>query len=116
MNRDLGLTAYEFGWGAGLLFASYSIFEIPSNLILHRVGARVWIARIMIVWGLIASIGMIQVKGVQSFYFMRVLLGLGEAGFFPGVVLYLTYWIPSRERARVSRLWNDGPPGPLCSK
>src|SRR5271155_5269838 len=78
MNRDIGLTAYQFGWGAGLLFASYSIFEIPSNLILYRVGARRWIARIMITWGLIAAANA-SVVGPNSFYLARFLLGTAEA-------------------------------------
>jgi ACS family tartrate transporter-like MFS transporter len=84
MNRDLGLTAYQFGWGAGLLFASYSICEIPSNLILYRFGARRWIARIMITWGVIAAANAF-VTGPTSFYAVRFLLGAAEAGFFPGI-------------------------------
>jgi ACS family tartrate transporter-like MFS transporter len=100
MNRDLGLTAYEFGWGAGLLFASYSIFEIPSNLILYRFGARRWIARIMITWGVVAAANAFVV-GPNSFYSVRLLLGAAEAGFFPGITFFLAAWFPERYRARV---------------
>jgi ACS family tartrate transporter-like MFS transporter len=104
MQADLGLSHEVYGIGAGLFFLGYFIFEIPSNLILDRVGARRWIARIMIGWGIV-SVGMMFVSGKQSFYAMRVLLGLAEAGFFPGVILYLTYWIPARERARTTALF-----------
>ncbi|HVE43007.1 MAG TPA: MFS transporter [Planctomycetota bacterium] len=104
LQLDLGLSKAQFGRGAGLFFLGYFLFEIPSNMILRTVGARIWIARIMIVWGIV-SMGMIFVKGVWSFYVMRVLLGLAEAGFFPGMVLYLTYWIPARERARAGALF-----------
>jgi MFS family permease len=100
MNRDIGLTAYQFGWGAGLLFASYSIFEIPSNLILYRLGARRWIARIMITWGVVAAANAFVV-GPASFYTVRLLLGAAEAGFFPGVTLFLAAWFPAQYRAQV---------------
>ena len=100
MNRDIGLTPYEFGWGAGLLFATYSIFEIPSNLILYRLGARRWIARIMITWGLVA-VGNAFVVGPASFYIVRLLLGAAEVGFFPGITFFLASWFPSHYRARV---------------
>ncbi|MBV9827447.1 MAG: MFS transporter [Alphaproteobacteria bacterium] len=100
MNRDLGLTAYQFGWGAGLLFASYSICEIPSNLILYRFGARRWIARIMITWGVIAAANAF-VTGPVSFYAVRFLLGAAEAGFFPGITYFLAAWFPPQYRARV---------------
>jgi MFS family permease len=100
MNRDLGLTAYEFGWGAGLLFASYSIFEIPSNLILYRFGARRWIARIMITWGVVAAANAFVV-GPTGFYIVRLLLGAAEAGFFPGITFFLAAWFPAQYRARV---------------
>jgi MFS transporter, ACS family, tartrate transporter len=100
MNRDLGLTATQFGWGAGLLFASYSIFEIPSNLILYRFGARRWIARIMITWGLAAAANAFIV-GPSSFYTVRLVLGAAEAGFFPGVTFFLAAWFPAQFRARV---------------
>jgi MFS transporter, ACS family, tartrate transporter len=100
MNRDIGLTAYDFGWGAGLLFASYSVLEIPSNLILYRFGARRWIARIMISWGVIAAANAFVV-GPTSFYVVRLLLGAAEAGFFPGITFFLTAWFPRQYRARV---------------
>jgi sugar phosphate permease len=87
-----------FGFGAGLFFIGYFIFEVPSNLILHRIGARIWIARIMILWGLV-SMAFMFLKGATMFYIMRFLLGAAEAGFFPGVILYLTYWYPPRQRA-----------------
>jgi len=99
MNAALGFSSEVFGFGAGIFFIGYFLFEVPSNLVLARVGARVWLARIAIVWGLI-SIGMLFVQGVRSFYVMRFLLGAAEAGFFPGVVLYFTYWFPAAERAR----------------
>ena len=88
-----------YGLGAGLFFIGYFIFEVPSNLILQRVGARIWIARIMILWGVV-SMAMMFMKSVMVFYIMRFLLGAAEAGFFPGVILYLTYWYPAKERAR----------------
>jgi len=100
MNKDLGLSAYVYGLGAGIFFFGYFIFEVPSNLILERVGARLWIARIMLTWGLISA-GMAFVTGETSFIVMRFLLGLAEAGFFPGMILYLTYWYPAQYRARV---------------
>jgi MFS transporter, ACS family, tartrate transporter len=99
MNRELGLSESVFGLGAGLFFLGYSIFEVPSNLILARVGARRWIARIMISWG-IAAMAMTAVRGASSFFAIRFILGLAEAGFFPGVILYLTFWFPAREQAR----------------
>jgi MFS transporter, ACS family, tartrate transporter len=104
LQTDLGISAAVYGFGAGLFFVGYCLFEIPSNLILERVGARIWIARIMIVWGLV-SMGMMFVTGKASFYAMRVLLGVAEAGFFPGIILYLTYWIPASDRARASALF-----------
>jgi len=104
MNRDAGLSDAVFGLGAGLFFVGYFIFEIPSNLILARVGARVWIARIMITWGMVA-IAMMFVRGAASFYTLRFLLGAAEAGFFPGVILYLSWWFPEREQARAIALF-----------
>jgi len=100
MNKDLGFTRYVYGWGAGIFFIGYFLFEVPSNLILHRVGARVWIARIMLTWGLISGL-MVFVSGPRSFLLIRFLLGVAEAGFFPGVLLYFTYWFPAAYRARV---------------
>ena len=99
LGVDETVFATVFGLGAGLFFIGYFLFEVPSNLILQRVGARVWIARIMIVWGLV-SMSFMFLKGKNMFYGLRFLLGAAEAGFFPGVILYLTYWYPARERAR----------------
>jgi len=96
-----------YGLGAGLFFIGYFIFEVPSNLIMQRVGARLWIARIMIVWGLV-SMSMMFISGVAGFYLVRFLLGVAEAGFFPGVILYLTYWYPAKERARIVALFASG--------
>src|SRR5262245_31477233 len=99
MNRDLGFSPAVYGFGAGIFFIGYSLFEVPSNLILARVGARRWIARIMITWGLIAA-GMMFVRGPLSFYLLRFLLGIAEAGFFPGIIFYLSGWFPAEARAR----------------
>src|SRR5256886_8104246 len=99
MNRDLGFSGAAYGLGAGMFFLGYCLFQVPSNLVLARVGARRWIGGIMIVWGVIAS-AMVLVRGVGSFYTLRALLGGVEAGFFPGMILYLTYWFPAVERAR----------------
>jgi ACS family tartrate transporter-like MFS transporter len=104
LQGDLKLSESQLGWGGGLFFLGYFLFEVPSNLILHKVGARIWIARIMIVWGFV-TMATIWVAGKWSFFGMRVLLGLAEAGFFPGIVLYLTYWVPQRERARMGALF-----------
>ncbi len=98
MNRELGLSSTVYGLGAGIFFLSYVLFEVPSNLVLDRVGVRLWIARIMITWGLISS-AMMFVRGPRSFYLLRFLLGAAEAGFLPGIILYLTRWFPSDERA-----------------
>ncbi len=96
---------YEiYGLGSGLFFIGYFIFEVPSNLILQRIGARIWIARIMIVWGIISS-SMMFIKSPNGFYLMRFLLGVAEAGFFPGIILYLTYWFCGRDRARMVALF-----------
>ncbi len=99
MNRDLHFSASMYGFGAGLFFVSYALCEIPSNLMLVRLGARRWLARIMVTWGLLA-IGMMLVRTPWQFYTMRFLLGMAEAGFFPGVVFYLTEWFPVEHRAR----------------
>jgi ACS family tartrate transporter-like MFS transporter len=109
LQKSLGLSESAFGLGGGLFFLGYCLFEIPSNLILERVGARMWIARIMIGWGLV-SMAMMFVVGQWSFYAMRVLLGIAEAGFFPGMVLYLTYWVPAAERARTGALFMTAAP------
>jgi len=99
MKPDLGLSNTVFGFGAGVFFVSYAAFELPSNLILARVGARLWIARIMITWGVL-SIAMLFVRGPLSFYALRFLLGVAEAGFLPGIIYYLGDWYPSSARAR----------------
>ncbi len=100
MSQDLGFSEAVFGLGAGIFFLGYFFFEVPSNLLLHKVGARVWIARIMITWGILSGCFMF-VESVTSFYILRFLLGLAEAGFYPGVILYLTYWFPAHRRARI---------------
>jgi MFS transporter, ACS family, tartrate transporter len=109
LQRDLGLSDAAFGFGGGLFFLGYCLFEIPSNLILERVGARMWIARIMIGWGIV-SMAMVFAAGTWSFWILRVVLGIAEAGFFPGMVLYLTYWVPARERARAGALFMTAAP------
>lgn len=108
-NRDLGLTPEMYGFGAGLLFLGYSVFELPSNLALEKFGARRWLARIMITWGLIGC-SMVLVTGPMSFYTVRFLLGAAEAGLFPGVILYLTYWFPRRHRSKCLSLFALGIP------
>jgi D-galactonate transporter len=100
MLPDLNLSEAVYGAGAGIFFIGYFLFEVPSNLILHRVGARKWIARIMITWGLCSG-AMFLTRGAWSFYTIRFLLGLAEAGFFPGIVFYLTHWVPAARRSRV---------------
>ena len=100
MNKALGFSATVFGWGAGIFFIGYFIFEVPSNIILEKTGARIWIARIMITWGLVSA-AMAFVSGPVSFLLVRFLLGAAEAGFFPGIILYLTYWFPAQERAKI---------------
>lgn len=104
MNEDVGITATVFGWGAGLFFISYFLCEVPSNMALHRVGARRWIARIMITWGLVSTC-FAFVQGPISFMALRFLLGVAEAGFFPGMVLYISYWFPQEYRGRLTALF-----------
>jgi MFS transporter, ACS family, tartrate transporter len=99
MNAELKFSPTVFGWGAGIFFVCYFIFEVPSNLALEKFGASRWIARIMVTWGII-SVLMAMVNGERSFYILRFLLGVAEAGFFPGIILYLTYWYPAKYRAR----------------
>jgi len=99
MNDSLRFSATAFGFGSGIFFLGYCLFEVPSNFILHRVGARRWIARIMVSWGIIAA-AMMFVRTPGQFYLLRFLLGVAEAGFFPGVVYYLSYWFPRQYRAR----------------
>ena len=109
MNKDLGLSPSEFGWSAGLFFFGYFLAEVPSNLVLQKVGARKWIARILITWGLLSA-GTAFVTGPTSFGVMRFLLGLGEAGFTPGVFLYFTYWFPARFRGKATAAFLLGIP------
>lgn len=109
MLGDLGFSETVYGLGAGMFFIGYFIFEVPSNLLLHRVGARVWIARIMITWGLVSAAFMF-IRTPMSFYALRFILGVAEAGFFPGIILYLTYWYPSHRRSRVVALFMAAPP------
>src|SRR5215471_9784647 len=99
MNNDLGFSPTVFGIGSGIFFLGYCLFEIPSNIILERVGARLWIARIMVTWGLISA-GLMLVRTPAAFYLLRFLLGVAEAGFFPGVIYYLSLWYPTAHRAR----------------
>ena len=98
-ETDFGISAASYAFGAGLFFVGYAIFEVPSNILLHKVGARWWLARIMVSWGIVAAC-FVFVQGETSFYILRFLLGVTEAGFFPGVILYLTYWIPARHLSR----------------
>jgi ACS family tartrate transporter-like MFS transporter len=100
MNKDLGLSSYVFGLGAGAFFWGYFILEVPSNLILERVGARRWIARVMVSWGLVSG-AFAFINGPTSFFILRFLLGVAEAGFFPGIILYFTYWFPPSHRSRI---------------
>jgi len=104
MNAAIGIDDATYAFGAGIFFIGYFLFEVPSNLILERVGARRWIARIMVTWGLVSA-GTAFVTSSTSFVAMRFLLGIAEAGFFPGILLYLTYWFPAGERARVVGLF-----------
>ncbi len=100
MSQDLAFSETVFGLGAGIFFVGYFLFELPSNLLMHRIGAKIWIARIMITWGLLSA-AFAFVRTPTQFYVLRFLLGLAEAGFYPGVILYLTYWFPTHRRARI---------------
>src|SRR6201995_3691217 len=100
MRGDLGLSAGDFGFAVGIFCWGYFIFEVPSNVVLQKIGARIWIARIMITWGIFAGLTA-MVTGMTSFSIVRFLLGVAEAGFFPGIILYFTYWFPSRHHARI---------------
>jgi MFS transporter, ACS family, tartrate transporter len=119
MNQQLGLTASQFGLAAGIFFVGYSLFEIPSNLLLYRFGARRWLARIMISWGLVSA-ATAFVVGPNSFYGLRLLLGIAEAGFFPGVTFFLAAWFPAQYRTRMLAWFLIGIPlssligGPVC--
>ncbi|CAG1022679.1 partial Putative tartrate transporter, partial [Patescibacteria group bacterium] len=104
MNDDLGFSDTVYGLGAGIFFIGYLLFEIPSNLLLHRMGAKLWLSRIIIVWGLI-SMATLWVDSVASFYTLRFLLGVGEAGFFPGIIYYLTLWYSNKRRTQAISLF-----------
>jgi MFS transporter, ACS family, tartrate transporter len=109
MNKELAINSQQFGFLAGVFFLGYFLFEIPSNLLLHKIGARVWIARILVSWGIVAMLtGLVQTT--HQLYAMRFLLGLAEAGYFPGIILYLTYWFPQQEQARAIALFMTGIP------
>lgn len=109
MNKELGFSPAVFGFGAGIFFWGYFLFEVPSNVILDKVGARLWIARVMITWGIISG-AMAYVWNDTSFYVLRFLLGAAEAGFFPGIILYLSYWFPARRRAAMTSLFMAAAP------
>jgi D-galactonate transporter len=109
MLSDLKMSETVYGLGAGIFFIGYFLFEVPSNIALHRFGARKWIARIMITWGVISA-AMIFVKTPMVFYLLRFLLGVAEAGFFPGIILYLTYWYPAARRGKITALFMTGIP------
>ncbi|MBA2589946.1 MAG: MFS transporter [Alphaproteobacteria bacterium] len=109
MNQDLGFSPEVFGWGTGIFFLGYLVFEVPSNLIMERVGARIWLARIMITWAMV-SMAFAFVQGPLMFFFLRFMLGLAEAGFYPGILLYFTYWFPASTRARILAIFCMGIP------
>jgi len=109
LQSSRGISEAAYAMGAGLFFLTYALFEIPSNLVLHKVGARIWLARIMVTWGLISA-ATLFVTGQTSFCVLRLLLGAAEAGFFPGVILYLTYWFPQRSRGYILGLFYFGAP------
>ena len=104
MNHDLGLTTTMFGLGAGIFYVGYMLFEVPSNILLHKIGARIWIARILVTWGIVSG-ATAFIQGPTSFYLIRILLGVAEAGFYPGMILYLTYWLPRRNRVFATSLF-----------
>jgi sugar phosphate permease len=109
MNKELAISSKQFGLVAGIFFFGYFLFEIPSNLLLHKLGARIWIARILITWGILATLTGL-VNSVQQLYAVRFLLGLAEAGYFPGIALYLTYWFRQRDQAQAIALFLAGIP------
>jgi ACS family 4-hydroxyphenylacetate permease-like MFS transporter len=113
MNKDLGLSAAAYGMSLTVFYATYTLFEIPSNLMLAKFGARLWIARIMITWGLASALTMFAV-GIWSLYGIRALVGAAEAGFLPGILLYLTYWFPRSCRARANALFIMGIPATIA--
>lgn len=108
-QADTGLSEAAFAFGAGIFFVGYAIFEVPSNLILSRIGARLWMSRIMVTWGIVSA-AMLAAHTPTQFYLTRLLLGVAEAGFFPGIILYLTYWFPEKQRARALGLFYFGVP------
>ena len=108
-QADTGIGDAAFAFGAGVFFAGYALLEVPSNLIMHRVGARLWMCRIMVTWGLISA-AMVFAHTETSFYVLRFLLGVAEAGFFPGVILYLTYWFPGAARGKAMGFFYFGAP------
>ncbi|MFZ6767591.1 MFS transporter [Undibacterium sp. Di26W] len=107
LEKDLGIGAAAFGFGAGIFFLAYALFEVPSNILQQRFGAKAWLTRIMASWGVVAT-GMAFVQGEASFYVMRFLLGVAEAGFFPGAVYYFTQWLPNRERGKAMAIFLSG--------
>ena len=122
MNKAIGLTSATFGFGSGLFFIGYFLFEVPSNLILYKVGARLWIARVMVTWGILSAASAFA-AGAHSFYLLRFLLGVAEAGFFPGIIFYLNLWFPpATARSLPPSLWPlrrcptpSAPPSPAPS-
>src|SRR5712664_205015 len=109
MNKELAITSQQFGFAAGIFFFGYFLFEVPSNLLLHKIGARIWITRILITWGILATLTGF-VHSVRQLYAVRFLLGLAEAGYFPGIALYLTYWFRQRDQAQAIALFLAGIP------
>jgi ACS family tartrate transporter-like MFS transporter len=109
MNQDLGFSPEVYGWGTGIFFLGYLVFEVPANLIMEKVGARLWLSRIMITWAII-SMAFAFVQGPVSFFGLRFLLGLAEAGFYPGILLFFTYWFPAATRARILAIFCMGIP------
>jgi len=109
MNHDLGFSPEVYGWGTGVFFLGYLVFEVPSNLIMEKVGARLWLSRIMITWAIV-SMAFAFVQGPVMFFLLRFLLGLAEAGFYPGILLYFTYWFPAATRARILAIFCMGIP------
>src|SRR5690242_2423207 len=109
MNEELAISSQQFGFVAGIFFIGYSLCEIPSNLLLHKIGARIWLARILITWGILATLTGL-VHSLHQLYVARFLLGLAEGGYFPGILLYLTYWFRQREQAQAVALFITGIP------
>lgn len=107
LRADVGVSATAYGLGAGLFFIGYALFEVPSNMLMERFGARVWLTRIMITWGLVI-LAMCFIQNVTMFYVLRFILGVAEAGFFPGVLLYFTQWLPDSSRGRASAIFLGG--------